>query len=409
MTISSTTNKDLYSGNGSLTVFNYTFRILDEDEILVQLKDTNGVITTQTKTTHYTVSGVGDDAGGAITFVTAPAATDTVILARNVQLLQETDYTENSALPAETLEESFDRLTMINQQQQEEVDRTVKVDSAITGFDATMPDPVADGIIGFNSAADGLDIVTLTDIGSTVISGTTDNGMITYSGTDSLTVESGVTYDGSELGVTGTLDVTGNADFGAGVDVTGNITVTGTVDGVDVAAANVIGRQTIWVPAGAMLSSATSGAAAESIEEATNDINYNVLSFDGTADEYAELNVAFPKGYDLGVIQYQVFWRSTATDTDGVTFALQALARADNEAIDSAWGTAVTVDDANQGAAGELLVSPISGDVTTGAADDDLVFLRLYRDVSDANDTAAEDAQVIGVKIYYDIDTGRDD
>ena len=171
----------------------------------------------------------------------------------------------------------------------------------------------------------------------------------------------------------------------------------------------VLGRQTLYIPAAAMTSAATNGAEAGTVEEGTNDINYATLDFDASTDEYAEFNVAFPKGYDLTAVRYRVFWRSTAADTDGVSWGLRALSRADNETIDAAWGTGVVIDDANQSSAGELLVSAESTDVTTSAADDDLVFFRLYRDVSDSNDTATEDAQLIGIQLFYDIDAGTDD
>jgi len=158
MTISSTTAKNTFAGNGSTTVFAYTFRILDEAEILVQIKVVStGVITTQTLTTDYTVSGVGDAAGGNVTMVTAPATGETLILVRNTALLQSIDYTENDAFPANTHETGLDRLTTIVQQIDEEVDRTAKVDVAVTGFDATLPSPVANLFIRYNAAADGFD------------------------------------------------------------------------------------------------------------------------------------------------------------------------------------------------------------------------------------------------------------
>ena len=44
MTISTTTSKNTYAGDGATTVFAYTFRILDQAHIKVELKDTDGVI-----------------------------------------------------------------------------------------------------------------------------------------------------------------------------------------------------------------------------------------------------------------------------------------------------------------------------------------------------------------------------
>ena len=168
------------------------------------------------------------------------------------------------------------------------------------------------------------------------------------------------------------------------------------------------GIHTIWIPASAMVAATTSGPASGQIEESSNAQNYATLDFDASADEYAHFQIAFPKSYNLGTVTYQVWWTTTGAVTTGVAWALQALARADNEAIDAAWGTAVVVTDDAQGAANELLVTAESSAVTTGAADDDLVFFRLFRDVSDANDDMTQDALLIGLKLFYTLDA-RDD
>lgn len=128
MTVSSTTTKNSYSGDGSTTVFSYTFKIFDEDDIAVILRDdTTGTETTQTITTHYSVSGVGSAGGGNITFVTAPASGKTVVLLRATPLTQLTDYTPNDPFPAEAHEDALDKLTFLTQQIQEELDRSIKI------------------------------------------------------------------------------------------------------------------------------------------------------------------------------------------------------------------------------------------------------------------------------------------
>jgi len=192
MTVSSTANRDIYTGNGSLTVFAYTFRILDEDEILVQIKDTNDTITTQTITTHYTVSGVGDATGGNITFVTAPAATDSIILTRNVSFLQSTDYTENAALPAETLEQDFDSSVMRDQQLKEKLDRSLFIDADLAEtFSTELPEPTANYILAVNTTKTGFSFVTTTS-GAVI-----DSGAVT----GDLTITSGdlIMFDGFSI------------------------------------------------------------------------------------------------------------------------------------------------------------------------------------------------------------------
>jgi len=54
MTVSSTTTKVSYTGNGSTSVFAYTFKIFADAEVNVWV---DSVL--KTLTTHYTVSGAG--------------------------------------------------------------------------------------------------------------------------------------------------------------------------------------------------------------------------------------------------------------------------------------------------------------------------------------------------------------
>jgi hypothetical protein len=134
------------------------------------------------------------------------------------------------------------------------------------------------------------------------------------------------------------------------------------------------------------------------------------LDFDGTADEYAHFNIAFPKSWNEGTITYQVFWSSTGTDTDSVVWGLQGVAISDNESIDTAYGTAITVTDALQSAAGELYVSDESSAVTIAGtpAAGDVCFFRVYRDADNVSDTAAEDARLIGIKLHFTTDAMND-
>lgn len=168
-------------------------------------------------------------------------------------------------------------------------------------------------------------------------------------------------------------------------------------------------KQTIYIPASAMLPATTSGPASAQLEAAGGQ-NYSVLDFDATADEFAHFQVAFPKSWDEGTVTFQPFWSSTATDTDGVAWALEGAARSDNEAITGTWGTPVVVTDDAQSAAAELYVTAESGAVTIGGtpAADDLCFFRVSRDVSDANDDMTEDARLIGVKLFYNTNTNTD-
>ncbi len=118
MTVSTTTNKVSYIGNGVAASFAIPFPFLEQEHLKVkQLLDN-----VQTERTDWTVSG------GNMVFETSPADGAQILIMREVPLTQETDYRENEVLPAETLECNFDKLTMQVQQLKEQADRAVTVD-----------------------------------------------------------------------------------------------------------------------------------------------------------------------------------------------------------------------------------------------------------------------------------------
>ena len=127
MTVSSTTTRNSYSGNGSTTTFASGFKIFADADLTVILRASTGVETVQSLTTNYTVTNAGNASGGNVVFGTAPASGVTVVIRRNMAQTQSTDYTANDPFPAESHEDALDRLTFIAQQQQEEVDRSLKL------------------------------------------------------------------------------------------------------------------------------------------------------------------------------------------------------------------------------------------------------------------------------------------
>jgi hypothetical protein len=140
MTVSSSTSSVSYSGNGSTTVFAYTFKIFEDSDLVVVEKNVNtGVETTKTLTTDYTVSGAGNDSGGNVTFVTAPASGITVTISRSLPLTQETNYVENDPFPAQAHEDALDKLTMLVQQvDTKDINAYYTVDSFTQGSAGTQ-------------------------------------------------------------------------------------------------------------------------------------------------------------------------------------------------------------------------------------------------------------------------------
>ena len=168
MTISSTTVKNSYSGNGTLTTFNYTFKIFADSDLQVIIRDASANETVKTLTTHYTVTGAGNANGGTIVFTSGniPTSTETVVIRRAVPQTQAIDYIANDPFPAESHEEGLDRSMMSIQQLQEEVDRSLKLSrtNTMTTTEFTVGSSDRAGkVLGFDNSGE---LSVTTEIGS---------------------------------------------------------------------------------------------------------------------------------------------------------------------------------------------------------------------------------------------------
>ena len=155
MTVSTTTSKVSYTGNGSTDTFAYGFKIyLDGD-----LKVYSGG-TLKTLTTHYTVTNAGVSSGGNVVFTSGniPASGDKVVIERNLARTQSNDWNDYDRFPAETLEDSVDRLTFISQEIDEEVSRSIKFATTVTDVGSVEVTGTAaeraNKVFGFDSAGD---------------------------------------------------------------------------------------------------------------------------------------------------------------------------------------------------------------------------------------------------------------
>lgn len=165
MTVSSTSNRVSYTGNGVTTAFSFPYRFLANADLVVYENEVLQVITTD-----YAVTGAGDDAGGLVTFVAAPANGLEIVILRDPALTQGLDLVENDSLPAESVEDAFDKLTMIAQRLDDRMDRAfVLSDAAIAAADLTIPVPVANEVLIWNATADALTSSAIADIGAVII------------------------------------------------------------------------------------------------------------------------------------------------------------------------------------------------------------------------------------------------
>jgi hypothetical protein len=168
------------------------------------------------------------------------------------------------------------------------------------------------------------------------------------------------------------------------------------------------GLETIWVPAVAMYTRTTNGAASGTVESSTNKVMTRSLDFDTSTQEFAQFAIQFPKSWNEGTVTFAPVW-SAASGTGGVVWALQAVALSDDDAIDTAFGTEQTSTDTLI-ATGDIHVGPTSSAITiagTPAAGDWVAF-QIKRNVSDGSDTLNADARLLGVRIFFTTDASDD-
>lgn len=176
MAVTSTTTRHSFTGTGSSYSsggtpvgqgpFSINFVIIDATHIQVYWtkgSSTNGTPISSgdftsgssgylVKDVHYTVQNAGSGSNASITWVESgftvsstvifPTSNDTIVITRNVPLTQITNYQNNASIDAETIEQSFDKLTQTAQQLDDGKDYSFKFASTLTG------------VTGFNSNAE---------------------------------------------------------------------------------------------------------------------------------------------------------------------------------------------------------------------------------------------------------------
>lgn len=157
MTVSTTTYRADYTGNGSTTAFTIPFYFVDNTHVqVIRTQVSTNVVTTLVLNTDYTVTGAGVAGGGTATLTVAPTTDQKVSILRNVPFTQNYHYVPNDPFPAASHEAALDLNTMQAQQLYEITNRAVVLSSNQSGVSTTMPTPSANNFIGWNSEATAL-------------------------------------------------------------------------------------------------------------------------------------------------------------------------------------------------------------------------------------------------------------
>lgn len=150
----------------------------------------------------------------------------------------------------------------------------------------------------------------------------------------------------------------------------------------------------------------TSGCAdSAQLELGTNKTVFDYLAFDTSAVENAYANIVMPQDYTGGVLYHKYYWTHPATTVNfGVYFKVGGVSFSNDDTLDAAQGTLIGVVDTG-GTTSDLYISDLSSPITLGGSPvaGDLVQFGVQRLGSNAGDTLAVDAYLLGVLLWYPV------
>lgn len=460
--------------NGSTSLFAYNFKCYDEEDLTITL---DGAV----QTTGFTVSGIGVETGGTVEFTVNPANGVKVLIANNTIPKRDTNYPQFGQLPANVVNQDFDRLWVAVQYLLQKITTAIKLpfdtdiepvlsEDAATralkyvGFDAAggvalsdIPDlaatlaakiaaeAAAATIVGFepvgvytkntpylaNNLILGVDAVTP----DSERAGATYRAVADFTSTNGATDSASLVTDislgrlvlfaargasgagtGDMLAAQNLNDVvdkpTARSNLGLG---SAAVKAAGTGAAELPTNADILGKHSIWIPAGAMKPRTTNPPSVGSVETTTNKVMISTLDFDyATQNEYAQFEIRMPTSWDEGTLQAEIVWSCAAGATAfGVVFGVQARAFGDTDTLEAAFGTAgLALDTASS--TGDILraaaVSSPSANITVAGTPvaGDVVKFQIYRDFAHASDTLDKDARLHGVLLTYTVDAHKD-
>lgn len=174
--------REEYLGSDSTDTYTYHFEVSKPEELHVYIENEEKEVQRLTNGTDFLVlgidesgddfdplvgdvdggpTGIGDIEGGKIKLL-AGALPDgfKLIILRVLEIEQPIPLRENRAYFAKTHEQALDRAAKIDQQQQEQIDRSIKLSpTAETSFNTTLPPLSPDHLIVVNEDGDGFDAV----------------------------------------------------------------------------------------------------------------------------------------------------------------------------------------------------------------------------------------------------------
>jgi hypothetical protein len=152
-----------YTATAGQTLFDYDFPIFDQDHLVVEKTNVDGVtVTTLVRGTDYTVAGVGVEAGGTITLTLGATLNEIFTLYRDVPIARSTDFSTAGDFTAAAVNIEFDKIIQMMQQNERDILRTLRLNKSDTGSTSGMELPSkssrASKFLGFDSSGNAIAI-----------------------------------------------------------------------------------------------------------------------------------------------------------------------------------------------------------------------------------------------------------
>lgn len=207
MTISVLDTKETYNGDGATVEFDFSFKVADEEDLVVFLTAADGTETVLALDTDYEVTlnlNQNSNPGGTVTLEAAPGVAIPLVIMRGMEFVRGTEFT--SSVPPHIIEDELDRVTMYTQQLSEKLERSLHVSAAsqeVPDVNYGNAQTRAGKLAGFNSVGNAA-LFTLTSSGDTVVGprGEMSASRVTYSAPAIFRKESNGDWSHEEVTVT---------------------------------------------------------------------------------------------------------------------------------------------------------------------------------------------------------------
>ncbi len=155
MTVSSTSNRVVYSGDGVTSVFPFAFKVMRAADLVVIYTDATGTDFTLSSG-QYSATGFGIDAGGTVTYLpggSAIAVGTKLTIQRIVAATQPSSISNQGAMWPAVIEAALDRIVMIVQGFIDACNRGLRISSTDGTTLNVLPNATqrANSVLGFDA------------------------------------------------------------------------------------------------------------------------------------------------------------------------------------------------------------------------------------------------------------------